>query len=308
MLNDFVFVKALVSVCCWRQRARHAIDVATRVARVRSRSAADWLRARIGRCRRSSSSTQQIYYSRLAVGINFISMFDCIIFCLYLNRESITHTVARCQRLHCSRKHIHIYIQCYFKCVIDLILLIFVILLKSIKIVKYCFMQRLECDDEVGAVRVAQHYRFAIFDEHWHINFAHCRSCARSGVPHYAHSLELLLHGALQAHGRGDVATPTAMSTRATTSTNASNAARASTTTTLSAATKASTLPTTTSTSDASGSQSMSAAASRPLLQRVVEFLRRFSQFPEVVMRCARKTDVRYWHALFQYVGDPEVE
>jgi hypothetical protein len=41
------------------------------------------------------------------------------------------------------------------------------------------------------------------------------------------------------------------------------------------------------------------------LLQRVVEFLRRFPQFPEVVMAVARKMDVKFWRALFHFVGDP---
>jgi hypothetical protein len=37
----------------------------------------------------------------------------------------------------------------------------------------------------------------------------------------------------------------------------------------------------------------------------VVEFLRRFPQFPEVVMAVARKMDVKFWRALFHFVGDP---
>ncbi|EGG17591.1 hypothetical protein DFA_08587 [Cavenderia fasciculata] len=40
-------------------------------------------------------------------------------------------------------------------------------------------------------------------------------------------------------------------------------------------------------------------------MQHAVNFLRRFPQFPEVVMRCARKIDASLWKTLFLYVGDP---
>eukprot|EP01133_Synstelium_polycarpum_P013061 gene13061-15361_t len=40
-------------------------------------------------------------------------------------------------------------------------------------------------------------------------------------------------------------------------------------------------------------------------LEYVVNFLKKFPQFPEVSMRCARKIDATLWKTLFTYVGDP---
>lgn len=42
-------------------------------------------------------------------------------------------------------------------------------------------------------------------------------------------------------------------------------------------------------------------------LPRVIEFLRKFSQFPEIVMRCARKRDPSVWSKLFSLVGSPKL-
>ena len=68
-----------------------------------------------------------------------------------------------------------------------------------------------------------------------------------SFIPHFAHSLELLLHETLEE--------------------------------------------------DKNGSET---------LRRVIEFLRKFPQFPEIVMRCARKRDPSVWKKLFDLVGPPK--
>jgi hypothetical protein len=43
----------------------------------------------------------------------------------------------------------------------------------------------------------------------------------------------------------------------------------------------------------------------RPL-SRVIDFLRQFHQFPDVIMRCARKTDPGFWKQLFDIAGQPK--
>ncbi|KAF2078213.1 hypothetical protein CYY_000503 [Polysphondylium violaceum] len=42
-----------------------------------------------------------------------------------------------------------------------------------------------------------------------------------------------------------------------------------------------------------------------PKIEYVVNFLKKFPQFPEVVMRCTRKIDASLWKDLFKYIGDP---
>lgn len=42
------------------------------------------------------------------------------------------------------------------------------------------------------------------------------------------------------------------------------------------------------------------------LLPKVVRFLRRFPNFLEVIVRCARKSEVTVWGELFNVVGDPK--
>jgi len=44
-----------------------------------------------------------------------------------------------------------------------------------------------------------------------------------------------------------------------------------------------------------------------PKIEYVVNFLKKFPQFPEVVMRCTRKIDASLWKDLFKYIGDPVV-
>ena len=39
-------------------------------------------------------------------------------------------------------------------------------------------------------------------------------------------------------------------------------------------------------------------------LQHTVRFLRQFSEFPDVVVRCARKTDPALWPGLFSFAGN----
>jgi len=49
-----------------------------------------------------------------------------------------------------------------------------------------------------------------------------------------------------------------------------------------------------------------SVEASRSVvLQNVLKFLRQFPQFPDVVVRCARKRDPAVWNHLFKYAGEP---
>jgi len=43
-----------------------------------------------------------------------------------------------------------------------------------------------------------------------------------------------------------------------------------------------------------------------PLLQKVVTFIKKFSQFPDVVASCARKTDPAIWKQLFSLAGSPK--
>ena len=40
-------------------------------------------------------------------------------------------------------------------------------------------------------------------------------------------------------------------------------------------------------------------------LHNVLEFLRQFPQYPDVVVTCARKTDASVWERLFSFAGDP---
>lgn len=44
---------------------------------------------------------------------------------------------------------------------------------------------------------------------------------------------------------------------------------------------------------------------SKRSLPKVIRFLQEFSIFPEIIVRCARKTDVSYWDLLFQHAGKP---
>jgi RAB6A-GEF complex partner protein 1 len=76
-----------------------------------------------------------------------------------------------------------------------------------------------------------------------------------SSIPHFAHSLELLLHDTLE--------------------------------------------------DEEFGRTSRRGVSSTSALRQTLAFLRRFVQFPEVVVRCARKTDVRLWPKLFSFAGQP---
>ena len=121
-----------------------------------------------------------------------------------------------------------------------------------------------------------------------------------SHVPHFAHSLELLLHETLQDHG-----TKAPASTPANERTPARKAGSSSSSTTRQHSSEQQSAQQHSGKRRPRKARNAANAKAMPLLQRVVEFLRRFEQFPEVVMSCARKTDVRYWRALFAFVGDP---
>lgn len=50
----------------------------------------------------------------------------------------------------------------------------------------------------------------------------------------------------------------------------------------------------------------MFASISDALLPVIIDFLKLFPQYLEVVGRCARKTEVALWRHLFHNVGSPE--
>ena len=100
-------------------------------------------------------------------------------------------------------------------------------------------------------------------------------------VPHFAHSLELLLHEALE---EDPMYKKHKHSKRNQTSDPASF------------------VPT----NARPGNGGDKVDPKHSLLYPVVTFLNKFKQFPEIVVRCARKTDPAKWDYLFLVVGDPE--
>ena len=76
-----------------------------------------------------------------------------------------------------------------------------------------------------------------------------------SSIPHFTHSLELLLHDTLE--------------------------------------------------DEEFGRTNRRGVSNTSALRQALAFLRRFAQFAEVVVRCARKTDVRLWPKLFSFAGQP---
>jgi len=94
-----------------------------------------------------------------------------------------------------------------------------------------------------------------------------------SGRPHFAHALEWLLHVVLEE----DIAEPSSTSSPPPGSVWAEN----------------------------NGSFTARLRSSTDLLPGVMNVLRNFPQFPDIVVRCARKTDDRRWGRLFSLAGHP---
>lgn len=142
-----------------------------------------------------------------------------------------------------------------------------------------------------------------------------------ASVPHFVHSFELLLHETLQddhssvSLGARSPTRPSTPQRRSASPAPPSLAAAAMVAAQQAAAAPPLPLPQqqqqqpppppTQPSLAASSVQQQRRASAAPLLQRVVEFLRRFPQFPEVAMAVARKMDVKYWRVLFHFVGDP---
>jgi len=120
-----------------------------------------------------------------------------------------------------------------------------------------------------------------------------------ASVPHFVHSLELLLHETLQ-EDHSSIPSGARSPTRP-----ATPLRRPPSTGSQSVSVSAAVASLAQQAAPQSPPARRVSRTTGPVLQRVVEFLRRFPQFPEVAMAVARKMDVKFWRVLFHFVGDP---